>query len=74
MEKAKKRASVILENADLGTREKANEIKKMYKKAASTMKKPEVKYVVAKKHSAAARAKRPAGKSYRKEFLSGRIK
>ena len=27
MEKAKKRASVILENADLGTREKANEIK-----------------------------------------------
>ena len=63
MEKAKKRASVILENADLGTREKANEIKKLYKKAASTMKKPEVKYVVAKKHSAAARAKRPAGNS-----------
>ena len=63
MEKAKKRASVIMENADLGTREKANEIKKLYKKAASTMKKPEVKYVVAKKHSAAARAKRPAGNS-----------
>lgn len=61
MDKAKKRASVILENADLGTREKASEIKKLYKKAASGLKKKEVEYVVAKKHSAARRAKRPAG-------------
>ena len=61
MDKAKKRASAIMENADLGTREKANEIKKLYKKAAAGVKKPETKYVVAKKFSASARAKRPAG-------------
>ena len=33
MEKAKKKAATILENEDLGTREKAKEIQRMYKKA-----------------------------------------
>merc|ERR1712025_1093789 len=47
MEKAKKRASVIMENEDIGSREKANEIKKLYKKAASSVKKKETEYVVA---------------------------
>ncbi len=61
MEKAKKKASAIIENDDIGTREKANEIKKLYKKAATAVKKPETSYVVAKKHTTAKRAKRPAG-------------
>ncbi len=61
LDKAKKRAAVIMENADLGTREKASEIKKLYKKAADSVKKQDVVYTVAKKHNAAKRAKRPAG-------------
>ena len=61
MEKAKKKASAILDNEDLGTREKAQTIQKMYKRAANVNKPKEVSYVVAKKHSAAKRAKRPAG-------------
>ena len=60
LDKAKKRAAVLMENPDLGAREKANEIKKMYKKAATSQKR-EVTYVVAKKHSASKRAKRPNG-------------
>merc|ERR1711974_584658 len=61
MEKAKKKAANILENEDLGTREKAKEIQRMYKKAQSVGKKPEVKYVVAKKATAQKRPQRPAG-------------
>lgn len=60
MEKAKKKAEGLLENPDLGAREKASEIKRMYKKAAASVKK-EVTYVVARKHSTGARAKRPKG-------------
>merc|ERR1712218_354470 len=51
MDKAKKRAASILENEDLGSREKAKEIERLYKKAKSTKKK-EVSYVVAKKFAA----------------------
>lgn len=61
MEKAKKKAAHILENEDMGSREKGKEIARMYKKAQSAGKKPEVKYVVAKKATAAKRAKRPTG-------------
>ena len=60
MSKAKKRAATIMENDDLGSREKAREIDRLYKKASST-KKREVVYSVAKKFVAAKRAKRPAG-------------
>ena len=60
MSKAKKRAANIMENEDLGSREKGKEIERLYKKAAST-KKREVVYSVAKKFVAAKRAKRPAG-------------
>ena len=49
-----------MENEDLGSREKAKEIDRLYKKASST-KKREVVYSVAKKFVAAKRAKRPAG-------------
>jgi len=60
MEKAKKRAAALMDNADIGSREKATEIKKMYKAAAAEGKRrKEVKYVVAKKHQAA--GGRPAG-------------
>ena len=63
MEKARKKAANIIENEDLGSREKVSEIKKLYKKAAAGPggKKPEIKYMVAKKATATARAKRPAG-------------
>ena len=60
MDKAKKRAATVLENADLGSREKAKEIERLYKKASSTKKK-EVSYVVARKAFANKRAKRPSG-------------
>ena len=60
LEKAKKKASRLMDNPDLGSREKANEIQKLYKKAKSSQKK-EVKYVVAKKAAAGKRAVRPAG-------------
>ena len=61
MDKAKKKATALLDNADIGVREKATEIRKMYKAAAAEGKKKDVKYVVAKKHSAAKRASRPGG-------------
>ena len=61
MEKAKKRATALLDNADIGSREKASEIKKMYRAAAAEGKKKDVKYVVAKKHQAGKKASRPAG-------------
>merc|ERR1711894_454047 len=60
MSKAKKRAATIMENEDLGSREKGKEIARLYKRAAST-KKREVVYSVAKKFVAAKKAKRPSG-------------
>jgi len=38
IEKARKKASNIIENDDLGSREKMTEIKKLYKKAAQGIK------------------------------------
>merc|ERR1712147_52544 len=62
MGEARKKSAHILENADLGSREKASEINKLYKKAAQAGKrKSEVKYVVAKKHKAQKNAQRPSG-------------
>merc|ERR1711997_1089026 len=56
MSKAKKRAASIMENEDLGSREKAKEIERLYKKAKQT-KKREVVYSVAKKFVAAKKSK-----------------
>ena len=39
MEKAKKKAAGLMENPDLGTREKAREIGRLYKRAESVQKK-----------------------------------
>ena len=60
LEQAKKKSAHILDNSDMGSREKAKEINKLYKKAAAAGKrKKEVSYVVAKKHNAQKRAQRP---------------
>ena len=62
MGEARKKSAHILENADIGSREKANEINKLYKKAAQAGKrKNEVKYVVAKKYKAQKNSQRPSG-------------
>ena len=61
LDMARKKSAHILENTDIGTREKASEINKLYKKAAQAGKAKEVSYVVAKKHKAQKRSQRPAG-------------
>jgi len=61
MEKAKKKAASLLENEDVGSREKTKEITKMYKAAKAQGKLKDVSYVVAKKHLAGKQAKRPRG-------------
>lgn len=58
MEAAKKKAAALLDNEDIGAREKAKEISKMYKAAQNAGKKKEVKYIVSKK----ARAGKGVGK------------
>merc|ERR1711953_764820 len=61
LDQARKKSAHILENSDIGSREKANEINKLYKKAQQAGKSKEVSYVVAKKHKAQKRSQRPAG-------------
>lgn len=59
LEKAKKHAEKIMNNADASAQEKSRQLKKIYKKAEE--KKKEVSYVVAKKHLSGKRMRRPAG-------------
>jgi len=62
LDQARKKSSKILEDSDMGSREKAGEINKLYKKAAQAGKeKKEVSYVVAKKHQAQKKSQRPSG-------------
>jgi AdoMet-dependent rRNA methyltransferase SPB1 len=60
LDKAKKKSAALMENQDLGSREKEKEIRKLYKKAEAGQKK-EVAYVVAKRFNTGKRATRPAG-------------
>ncbi|XP_034476882.1 pre-rRNA 2'-O-ribose RNA methyltransferase FTSJ3 [Drosophila innubila] len=70
--KAKKMAEKIMENADATSQEKAKQLKKIYKKAQE--KKKEITYVVAKKHTASRRARRPAGVKGRYQVVDPREK
>merc|ERR1712130_594400 len=61
LEMARKKSANILENEDIGSREKAAEINKLYKKAQQAGKSKEVSYVVARKFKAQKRSQRPEG-------------
>merc|ERR1711972_271322 len=60
MEKARKKSEAILENADMTDKEKANQIKALYKKA-KMVKKQDVEYIVARRHLAGKKMPRPKG-------------
>ncbi|XP_004536380.1 pre-rRNA processing protein FTSJ3 [Ceratitis capitata] len=70
--KAKKQAEKIMDDNDATAQEKARQLRKIYKKAQE--KKKEVTYVVAKKHQAAKRARRPAGLKGRYRVVDPREK
>ena len=73
--KAKKRAEGITETEDMSEREKMQHIKQIYKKAGVLgKKKPEVKYVVAKRGLAGKKAVRPAGVKGRYRQVDPRMK
>lgn len=72
MEKAKKSAEKVLDNADSTAQEKVRQIRKLYQKAE--VKKRETTYVVAKKHTASKRARRPAGVKGRYRVVDPREK
>ncbi|CAI8016416.1 pre-rRNA 2'-O-ribose RNA methyltransferase FTSJ3 [Geodia barretti] len=73
--KAKKRAEGITDTEDMSEREKMQHIKQIYKKAGVLgKKKPEVKYVVAKRGLAGKKAVRPAGVKGRYRQVDPRMK
>ena len=63
MEKVKKRAEVITDADNVSEKEKAEQLKTLYKKAGLSKKRQEVKYVVAKKGVRGKRIPRPPGVS-----------